>query len=164
EYAGRPVEPSEAKFVRGLAERAFDPPPLDIIEPVDLVEPAAANYADDGASHLRFSTSVDRGPDLALGRVEHAGGNDQEQRDFEPGAVPVLEPRLGSPGQKGDDVVRHLRHGRRHAIGKGNGVVAERWRHRDLVAREKLVVAHAREQIETRRRIFVAGQNTVYVI
>ena len=47
EYDGLPVERAEAELVRGRAERAVDPPPFDIGEPVDLVEPAAADDADD---------------------------------------------------------------------------------------------------------------------
>ena len=43
------AERAETELVRGLAERAFDPPPLDLVEPVDLVEPAAADDAVDGA-------------------------------------------------------------------------------------------------------------------
>ena len=47
------VERSEAEFVRGRAERAFDPAPFDIREAVDLIEPAAADDADDGPGHPR---------------------------------------------------------------------------------------------------------------
>src|SRR6516164_662661 len=89
-----------------------------------------------------IGTSVDRSPDLALGRVKHAGGNDQEQDYFEPGAMPVVEVGLGCPGQEAGDVVSHLRHGSGRAVGKGHRIVAERRRHRDLMTREELVVVH----------------------
>jgi cytochrome c1 len=41
------AEGAEAQFVGGGAERALDPAPLDIAEPVDPVKPAAADNADD---------------------------------------------------------------------------------------------------------------------
>ena len=45
------VQHPEAEFVRCRAERAFDPPPFDIREPVDLIEPAPPDDADDGPGH-----------------------------------------------------------------------------------------------------------------
>ncbi len=42
------AEDAEAEFVRGLPERALDPPPGDIGQPVDLVEAAAPDDADHG--------------------------------------------------------------------------------------------------------------------
>src|SRR5436190_16149341 len=45
------AESAEAEFVRGIAERALDPPPFDIGEPVDAIKPAAADNADNPAGH-----------------------------------------------------------------------------------------------------------------
>src|SRR6266478_5949269 len=45
----------EAEFVRRPAEGAFDLPPFDIREPVDVVEPAAPDDADYRRGHPRFS-------------------------------------------------------------------------------------------------------------
>jgi hypothetical protein len=83
-------------------------PATDIREPVDLVEPAAADDADT-APPIRVS--VNRCPDLALHRVEHAGGDDQKKDHLEP-QVTVVEvgPR---PNSGNHHVVRHLRHARR---------------------------------------------------
>src|SRR6516162_6744776 len=108
--------------------------------------------------------SVDSCPDLAFGRVKHAGGNDQKQSDFEPGAMPILEPRFGGPRQERHDIVRHLRHGGRRAVGKGHGVVAKRRRHGDLMTREKFIVVHPFEHTKARRSLPVAGENPVNVI
>ena len=59
------VERAKAEFVRGRTERAVDPPPGDIGEAVDLVEPAAADDADDrwrdgGGAHRRLSGPTDQ--------------------------------------------------------------------------------------------------------
>jgi len=55
EYDRLAIEQSETELVGGPAERAFDSPPLDRREPVDLVEPAASDDADDGTCHPPFS-------------------------------------------------------------------------------------------------------------
>src|ERR1700739_179212 len=111
-----------------------------------------------------IGTSVSRGPYLALGRVEHAGGDDQEEDHFEAGAVPIIEVGLGCPGQEAGDVVRHLRHGGRRTVGKGDSVVAEWRRHCDLMTWEKFVVVHACEHLEACRRLLIAGQDRVHII
>src|SRR6266446_4913113 len=108
--------------------------------------------------------SVYGSPDLALARIEDADGNDEEQQYLEPGAVSNLQVRLGSPGQKADDIVRHLRHRRRRTVGKGRSVVAKRWRHRDLTAREVFIVLHSLQQVEAGWGILVAVQQGVDVI
>src|SRR5438034_5796692 len=46
-----PIKGAEAEFVGGLAERARDPAPLDIGDPVDAIKAAAADYADNPAGH-----------------------------------------------------------------------------------------------------------------
>src|SRR4029077_18063499 len=94
-----PGQGAETEFVRGLAERARHAAPLDIGQPVDAVKPTAADDADNPAGHFDLTTearrsqslivlysvsrvalwriSVDAGPDLALGGIEHAGRDDQ---------------------------------------------------------------------------------------
>ena len=54
-YDPVPIEGAGAEFVRGLAERARDPLPLDIGEPVDAIEAAAADNADDGPGQNYFA-------------------------------------------------------------------------------------------------------------
>src|ERR1051325_11981385 len=54
---------------------------------------------------------VNARPDLALGRVEDAGRDDQKQDHLEADAVPIVQIGLGRPAQKTYDVGRHLRHG-----------------------------------------------------
>src|SRR6516164_4131006 len=46
--------------------------------------------------------------------------------------MPRLKIGFGGPGQKRDDIVRHLRHGRGCAVGKCHRTITERRRHRDL--------------------------------
>src|SRR5215467_15958612 len=149
------IERAKAEFVRGRTERALDSPPLDIGEPVDLVETATPDDTDDAAGHP--CASMYRGPDLALGRVEYSHGDDQEQHHLETGAMPHLEIRLGGPSQERHDVMRHLRYRRGDAVGEGHGIVAERRRHRDLMTREMFVVLHPREHLEPRRGFLVAS-------
>src|SRR5215472_5821665 len=53
-----PAQASKAELIRGPAKRAVDSPPFDIGEPLDLVEPAASDDADDRPSHVRLGVSV----------------------------------------------------------------------------------------------------------
>src|SRR5215471_16149282 len=92
------IERAKAEFVRSRTERALDTPPLDIGEPVDLVETATPDDTDDAAGHS--CASMYGGPDLALGRVEYSHGDDQEQHHLETGAMPHFEVRLGGPSQE----------------------------------------------------------------
>ena len=54
------VEGAEAEFVGGRAKRALDPAPGDIGKPVDLIETAAADDADDGGAHRRAQWAADQ--------------------------------------------------------------------------------------------------------
>src|SRR6266446_9398236 len=101
---------------------------------------------------------VDGGSDLALGRVEHPGSNHQEQQHLEPGTMSGFEVGFRGPGQKGDHVVCHLRHGGRRAVGESHGTIAERRRHRNLMPRKVLVVLHTLQQIEPGWRVLIARQ------
>jgi hypothetical protein len=49
------IECAKAEFVGCSAKRTFDPPPLSIRDPIDLVEPAASDDADYWPGHPRFS-------------------------------------------------------------------------------------------------------------
>src|SRR6516165_10957877 len=60
EYDGLAVQRAETEFIGSPAEWAFNRPPLDLIEPVDLIEPTAADDADDGPGHWHFSGSGPR--------------------------------------------------------------------------------------------------------
>src|SRR6516164_4131005 len=84
-------------------------------------------------------------PDLALRRINHADGDKEEQQHLEAGSVSRLEIGFGGPGQKRDDIVRHLRHGRGCAVGKCHRTITERRRHRDLVPGEVYVILHTRQ-------------------
>src|ERR1700726_3236059 len=62
----------KAELIRGLAERAFDPPPFDIGEAVDPIEPAAADNADNPAGHFRPFTAEITEADCTLLCVRRA--------------------------------------------------------------------------------------------
>src|SRR5215472_646535 len=109
--------------------------------------------------------SVDHGPNLAFCRVKDADADDQKQEHSNPYAVSRIEAGLGSPGQESGNVVRHLRHGRLGAIGKGYSAVAEWRRHRYLVAGENLVIVLALRELEAGRRfVLETGEDPEDVI
>ena len=90
------VERAEAEFVGGRAERALDPAPLDIRQAVDLIEPAAADNADDRRLAIA-QPSVGGRPDLALGGVKDPAAMTRNSITLNP--VRWRCSRLGSAAQ-----------------------------------------------------------------
>src|ERR1700749_1340046 len=78
-------------------------------------------------------------PDLLLGKVEKAGKDDQKHEHLEAEPLALVELGLRRPHQEGGNVLGVLIHRRRCAVGVFDLPVAERFRHRDSVARKVFV-------------------------
>src|SRR3546814_9338037 len=70
-------------------------------------------------------------PDLALGGVEHAGEDHEEDQHLEAGVLARLQLRLGRPHEEVGNVARHLVHRGRPAVRIGDAVLVERLGHGD---------------------------------
>src|ERR1700728_1444673 len=90
---------AETELVRCFSERGFDAAPFDMIEPVDLVEPAAADDADDGVGGHSFVMQVD---------FNHGGTEDAENEKAlyiasssrrRPGPMATMDPGLRRDGE-----------------------------------------------------------------
>ncbi len=108
---------------------------------------------------------LDVRPDFALQRIEQGGQHHQEAQHLDAEAVAFIEFRLRGPVQEGGDVLGFLVQGRLGAVGIGHDIVRERGRHADIMAGERLVVAHAvRHHGGIRRSIHIAGQHRIDIV
>jgi len=92
EYDRLPAESAKAELVGGLAERARHPPPRDVGEPVDLIEPAAADNADDILRHRTILA------DRREFNPRPPGSSDAHAARPRPDASRRRTPRRRSPG------------------------------------------------------------------
>src|SRR3546814_20320002 len=99
----------------------------DLLRVEAIVEVLSKKAAPDGAAFSRRvlgGASVDVAPHLALGGIEHAGEDHQDDKHPDAGLLARLQPRPRVPPQEEGDVPGQLVAGARPAVGVETGSTA----------------------------------------
>lgn len=108
--------------------------------------------------------ALDGGPLELLDPNGETGQGGQNDDGLEPHLLSLVELGLRGPGEEGSDVLGHLGRGRLRSVGVLDEAVVEHAAHADRASREVRVVVETLTDLDTCRRVYVAGDEGVDVV